>query len=151
MTQSLASVHVHIIFGTKGRKSFFSNEDLRSQLHSYIASILKAYDTAPVIIGGVQDHVHILCLLSKNHPLSKIVGEVKRNSSKWIKTMGAEYRDFSWQAGYGAFSVSRSKVNTVIKYIKGQKEHHKRFDFRKELIELLEKHGIEYDERRLLD
>ncbi len=151
MSQSLASVHVHIVFGTKGRRPFFSNDEIRREMHAYIASILKSYDTAPVIIGGADDHVHILCLLSRNHPLSKIVAEVKRNSAKWIKTKGAAYRDFSWQSGYGAFSVSRSNVGAVIKYIEGQKEHHKKFDFMKEMIGLLKKHGIEHDERYLFD
>ena len=83
--------------------------------------------------------------------MSKIVGEVKRNSSKWIKTKGAGYREFSWQGGYGAFSVSKSSVDSVIIYINSQKEHHRKYDFMEEMIGLMKKHGIEYDERYLWD
>jgi REP element-mobilizing transposase RayT len=116
---------------------------------AYIAATLKAYDSKPVIVGGAKDHVYILCLMSKIHPLSKIVAEVKRDSSKWMKTKGVRYREFSWQGGYGAFSVSKSNVDSVIKYIRDQKEHHKKYDFMGEMVGLLKKHGIEYDERYL--
>ena len=151
MPQSLASVHVHIVFGTKHRRPFLSDDETRTQMHAYIASILKAYDSPPVIVGGPDDHVHILCLLSRNHSISKVIAEIKRNSTKWIKTKGADYKEFSWQNGYGVFSVGKSMVDKTIKYIKNQKEHHAEVDFKGEMIGFLKKHGVAYDEKYLWD
>jgi REP element-mobilizing transposase RayT len=104
------------------------------------------------VIGGVEDHVHALFALSKNHPLKKIVEEVKKGSSKWMKTNdGTGNTDFRWQAGYAAFSVSQSNVPQVRNYIENQAEHYLRLSFQDELRQLFDRHGIEYDERYVWD
>jgi len=149
MAQSLACIYVHIVFSTKNRAPFLKNDDIRTQMHAYLSSVCKAYDSVSLITGGTEDHVHILCSVSKNFPISKIIGEIKRNSSKWIKKKGAEYSEFQWQNGYGAFSVSSSNLESVRRYIIDQKHHHKKYTFKEELIRLLKKHGVEFNEKYL--
>lgn len=114
-----------------------------------MGGIIKANDSVPIKINGIENHVHILAILSKNIALSKFLEEIKRNSSRWIKTKGKEYRNFKWQGGYDAFSVSERRVDSVRKYIENQKEHHKKVSFKEEYIKLLDEHGVEYDERYL--
>ena len=100
---------------------------------------------------SVEDHVHILFSLSKNYPLMKIVEEVKKGSSKWIKTKGPAFHKFQWQNGYGGFSVSQSGVDAVKRYIAGQEEHHRSVTFQEEFGKFLRKYQIEYDERYVWD
>src|SRR5262245_24288347 len=104
MSQSLAKNILHLIFSTKNREPLLTT-NIRSQLHSYIGGILREWERPAIVMNSVADHIHILFCLSKNHALKKIVEEVKKGSSKWIKTKGAEFAAFFWQAGYGAFSV----------------------------------------------
>ena len=111
----------------------------------------RSWQCSALTIGGVEDHVHLLFPLSKNHSLAKIVEEVKKGSSKWIKTQGPTFQSFAWQAGYGAFSVSESNVEAVRKYIDRQVEHHKKQSFQDELRAFLVKHKIDIDERYLWD
>jgi hypothetical protein len=103
------------------------------------------------LIGGVEDHIHALFNLSRTWCMADVVEAVKTSTSKWIKTQGNIYRNFSWQSGYGAFSVSRSNVDGVYDYIQNQREHHRRQDFKSEFRGLLEKHDVEYDERYVWD
>src|SRR5262249_40241585 len=100
-------------------------------LFGYQAGILHNWDSPALMIGGVADHVHSLFLLSKNHALIKIVEEVKKGSSKWLKMQGPEFQDFHWQNGYGAFSVSPSNAEAVKSYIQNQEEHHRKMTFRR--------------------
>ena len=100
-------------------------------------------------IGGTDDHVHALFLLGRTQTLSDIVEEVKKSSSKWMKTQGVQ--NFSWQSGYGAFSVGEPQVKTVIKYIQNQKIHHEKSDFKGELLRLFHEYGVDYDEKYLWD
>jgi len=151
MAQSLSKVYVHIVFSTKNRENLLPDEHIRTEMHAYLASILKAYDSPALLVGGMGDHVHILCVLSRTVALAKIVGEAKRSSSKWIKTKGAGYTGFQWQNGYGAFSVSFSKVDSVRDYIAHQQEHHQKMTFQDELRALLVKHGIEFNEQYVWD
>ena len=119
---------------------------------AYQAGIFKAWESPALIIGGVEDHVHALFSLSKNHPLKKIVEEVKKGSSKWMKTSeGVGNVAFTWQAGYAGFSVSQSNVPEVMNYIESQAEHHHRLSFQDELRALLRRHEIEFDERFVWD
>ena len=145
MPQSLSKNYIHLTFSTKYRKDSI-NEDKLSEISKYISGILKNIDCPPIIVGGFTNHIHILCILNKNIALSKMVEEVKRSSSKWIKSLGPSYHDFSWQEGYGAFSVSQSKVETVTRYILGQKEHHKKMTFQDELKMFLKEYQVEYNE-----
>jgi REP element-mobilizing transposase RayT len=124
---------------------------MRTEMHACLASILKENDCPALLINGTGDHVHILCALSRNATLAKIVGETKRSSSKWIKTKGSQFTRFQWQNGYGAFSVSFSNVEAVRNYIAHQEEHHKKMTFQDEFRAFLTKHGVELDERYLWD
>ena len=151
MPQSHARVHVHIIFSTKDRSPFLADEDIRKQMHAYLASIMAEYESPARIVGGSVDHVHILAALSRTNTIAKIVGEAKRNSSKWIKTKGGEFGSFQWQNGYGAFSVSFSKVPDVHQYIANQMKHHEKVSFQTEYRAFLRKHGVELDERYVWD
>jgi putative transposase len=151
MPQSLAKIMVHIIFSTKNREPFLIDASIRSELHAYLAARLKHSDSPALVVGGTSDHVHILSNLSKNHPLSKVVGEVKRASSKWIKSKSVESATFHWQSGYSAFSVSVGNLRGVRNYIINQEMHHQKRGFEDELLELLRQQGIEFDERYLWD
>jgi REP element-mobilizing transposase RayT len=141
---------VHIVYSTKHREPLIPKEN-QDALFAYQARIFKQWESPALIIGGVEDHVHALFVLSKNHPLKKIVEEVKKGSSKWMKSDGPRTPQFSWQAGYAAFSVSQSNVEAVQKYIEGQEEHHRKMTFQDELRALFKRHGIEFDERYVWD
>src|SRR5690606_37313756 len=127
MGQSLSQLYVHLVFGTKGRHPLIK-EAIEPSLHGYMAGILKNMDSPVLKINSVPDHIHILFRLSKNYALAKIVENVKKDSSKWMKQKGE--KDFTWQIGYGAFSVSASKVEVVSNYILRQKEHHKKISIK---------------------
>lgn len=108
-------------------------------------------DSNPVQIGGYQNHVHILCLLSRKHSQAELIQKVKQGSSKWMKSMSTKYRNFYWQDGYGIFSASPMRIDKVNTYIKNQAKHHKNLSFKDELKMFLNKYQIEYDERYLWD
>ena len=150
MSQSLVKNLIHLVYSTKDRRPLI-NENIRAGLHAYQAGIFKQHDCPALIIGGVDDHVHALFSLSKNLALKAIVEEVKKGSSKWIKTQGPEFSTFYWQAGYGAFSVSQSNVEAVSKYIETQEAHHGTASFQDELRALFRRHEIEFDERYVWD
>jgi putative transposase len=141
---------IHLIYSTKNRTPWLSQE-VRADVFGYKAGILKEWKSPALRIGGVADQVHVLFCLSKNHALAKVIEEVKKASSKWLKTRGAEFSDFYWQAGYGAFSVSQSQVDQVQRYIERQEEHHRTRSFQDEFLVFLKRHGMEYDERYLWD
>ena len=148
MPQSLSKNLIHLIYSTKDRAPSISPE-IRAGLFGYKAGILKEWKSPALIIGGVEDHVHVLFCLSKNHALAKVVEELKKGSSKWMKTQGPGFRDFYWQAGYGAFSVSQSNVEQVRRYIESQEEHHRTRSFQEEFLAFLDRYEMEYDERFL--
>ena len=150
MSQSLSNILVHIIFSTKLSKPFIA-QSIKNELYSYMASILKDCDCSPIIIGGIEDHVHVLCKLSKTRSMSSVIEDVKKKSSKWIKTRGIEYKNFYWQNGYGAFSIGESQVKTLKEYIQDQEEHHRKKSFKEEFLEILNRYGVEHDERYLWD
>ncbi len=148
MSQSLANICVHIVFGTKNRKPLIT-DDVRGRLHEYMSGALRAIGCGAIAINSVEDHAHILIHLARTVPLSKAVEHVKKTSSKWIKGRGAEFANFAWQDGYGAFSVSESNVGEVRKYIAAQRERHRKISFEDEYRELLTRHGVEFDEKYL--
>ena len=150
MSQSLVKNLIHLVYGTKSRERWIP-DDVGDDLYAYQAGIYKQWESPALIIGGIDDHVHSLFSLSKNHALIKIVEEVKKGSSKWMKTDGPRNPDFHWQNGYAAFSVSQSQVEKVKQYIANQKEHHRRVSFQDELRELFRRHGVEWDERYVWD
>ena len=150
MSQSLVKNLIHLVYSTKERRPLI-NKNIIASLHAYQAGIFKQHDCPALIIGGVDDHVHALFSLSKNLALKTIVEEVKKGSSKWIKTQGPEFSNFYWQAGYGAFSVSQSNVAVVVRYIETQETHHHAASFQDELRALFRRHEIEFDERYVWD
>jgi len=150
MSQSLVKNLIHLVYSTKHREPWVPKEN-QEELYAYQAGIFKHWASPAILIGGVQDHVHVLFSQSKKHALIKIVEEVKKGSSKWMKTGGSRNKDFYWQNGYAAFSVSESNVLDVRKYIENQEEHHREMTFQDELRLLLDRHHIAYDERFLWD
>ncbi|MBB5037039.1 transposase [Prosthecobacter dejongeii] len=151
MPQSLARVVIHTVFSTQGREPVFQNTAFRDELHAYLGGCAKTLDCLPLQIGGVEDHVHLLTTLSRTITIADFVKEVKRVSTAWIQTRGGLFRKFHWQAGYGCFSVSESKVPAVIQYILGQAEHHRQHTFQEELRSILSAHGQAWDERYVWD
>lgn len=150
MPQSLARVLVHIIFSTKNRLRFIKPK-IENELFAYQAAVLRECGSPALIINGTEDHVHILCSLSRTMALCDLLEEVKKRSSKWIKTKGPEYREFAWQSGYGVFSIGESGVEELKRYIAGQKERHRNRTFQEEYRDILKRYQIEYDERYVWD
>jgi REP element-mobilizing transposase RayT len=148
MSHSLSKLYVHLIFHVKDERVFIRLED-EKELYAYMGGIIKQTSSAPIKIGGTANHVHILANMSKNISLSKFLEEIKKNSSRWIKTKNVHYKNFAWQGGYAGYSVSQSKVEIVKKYIERQKEHHKKLSFREEYLKFLREYGIDFDENYL--
>ena len=121
----------------------------RARLHGYLAGVLKKIESPALIINSVPDHVHVLCAMSKNIAACKLVEEVKKSSSKWMKTQGVP--TFAWQNGYGVLAVSQSNAAAVRKYIGNQQVHHRKLGFQEEFRRFLEKHRVQYDERYVWD
>ncbi len=148
MPQSLANILIHAIWSTSDRRPFIT-DDVRAGLHGYMAGILKNIECPALIINSVADHIHILCQLSKNLAACKLVEEVKKSSSKWMKENGVS--GFAWQSGYGVFSVSQSNVEAVREYIQRQPEHHAQRDFKEEFREFCKRYNVVMDERYVWD
>lgn len=151
MSQSLVEIYVHIVFSTKGRKPFLQDHAIRDRMHGYLNGICAGQESPSLQIGGVEDHVHILCRLSKTLDMSKLIRELKRESSKWIKAEEPALNDFYWQNGYGAFSVSPSHVPALRKYIAEQEGHHRTESFQDEFRRMCKKYGVAIDERYVWD
>lgn len=147
MPQSLSSILIHLVFSTKNREPFITDE-VEPELHKYLAIIFKACDSPAILIGGERDHLHALLTLSRTWAIADVVKETKASSSKWMKTKVGE---FQWQAGYGAFSIGQSGVAGVKKYIAEQKEHHRKRSFQEEFRGLCQKYEVEFDARYVWD
>ena len=149
MAQSLCKIYLHIIFHIK-TNSPEVNIDHIPRLHQYIGQLVNTTGCHVVCVGGTENHVHALVLLNSTECVSHLVEEMKRNSSRWMKTLSPTYQHFAWQGGYAAFSVSQSQVDTVIAYIENQAEHHRKQSFKEEYISFLRLYRVEYDERYVL-
>ncbi|NDV63685.1 transposase [Bacteroides sp. 224] len=147
MTQSLSQLYIHIIFHAK--KHCYIHEQDSERIYSYIGGIITERNSVPICINGTKNHIHIFCILSKNYSLAKFVQEIKASSSKWIKSIGPHFRDFEWQKGYAAFSVSPSIKEKTIKYVLNQQEHHRKQTFQEEYIMFLKEYNVEYNEKYL--
>ena len=146
MASTLVKIDVHLIFHVKSTSVKIRSEDL-GRVFAYIGGIIKGVGGLPVEIGGMPDHIHILTSLPKTMSLSDFVKAIKADSSKWMKSLGVVYKEFAWQEGYGAFSVSPSLADKTVRYIRTQEEHHKKRTFQEEYKLFLEVYGIQYDER----
>jgi len=150
MSQSLAKIYIHLIFSTKNREPVIA-DDVQTALHSYLAGIFRDLESPAIEINTEPDHAHILFALSRTQTLGDVVSQIKRGSSTWLKTKNKSYAKFHWQNGYGAFSVSQSNVNEVRKYIRKQREHHKKSTFQDEFRAFLKRHEMGFDERYVWD
>ena len=147
MASTFLSLHYHVVFSTKDRRPLLRAE-WRAELHDYLGGTVNGLEGISEIVGGIADHVHLLFGLKATHCLSDFMRELKKASSKWI---GERHdREFAWQDGYAAFTVSASARERVRDYIRNQEQHHAKRDYVEELKELLEKHGVSYDPRYLL-
>ena len=151
MPQSLAQIYIHLVFSTKERQAYLQDLTLRKEMHDYLGGACNGLNCPVLRVGGVADHVHVLFRLGRSISVADLVKEVKRESSKWVKTKAASAQDFSWQNGYGAFSISPSHVDAVRVYIEEQEEHHRDVSFQDEFRRLLTKYGLEWDERFVWD
>jgi REP element-mobilizing transposase RayT len=150
MPQSLSAVYIHLVFSTKERRPFLKDETVRNSLHPYLGKISKQLGCAPIITGGIEDHVHMLARFGRTITQAEWVKELKRVSSLWLKKEH-RIREFEWQGGYADFSVSQSNLAQVTNYIANQAEHHKRMNFQDELRLILRKRRVAWDERYLWD
>ena len=146
MPQSLSKVYVHITFSTKNREKTFG-ENIQPALFEYLGGICKGLDCNPIRVGGTDDHIHILCTLSRKITQASLIEQLKVESSKWMKTKGINYRQFYWQHGYGIFSVNPTEIEAVVNYINNQREHHRSKTFQEEYRAFLKKYHVDYDER----
>ena len=151
MPQSLSAVYIHLIFSTKDRRPLLRDRPTRGALHLYLGGVSKQLDCPPILVGGVEDHVHLLARFGRTITQAEWVKELKRVSNLWLKERDRDYADFEWQSGYADFSVSQSKLPEVKEYIAGQEEHHCKIGFQDELRALLRKHEIEWDEKYVWD
>ncbi|MGI9065996.1 MAG: IS200/IS605 family transposase [Pyrinomonadaceae bacterium] len=151
MAQSLARLWTHLIFSTKNRFPFLADKKLQTDVHAYLAKVLRQQDCETLIVNGVEDHIHALFALSRTRSIALVVKEIKRTSSGFAKELSQTLAKFQWQNGYGAFSVSKSNLDEVFGYIENQEEHHKRVTFQDEYRAFLKAYDIEYDERYVWD
>lgn len=148
MSQSLSKIYLHCVFSTKHRQPYIKDA-IREDLYGYIIGTLSSLHSYVEIVGAHTDHVHLLCTLPRTLTVADLISKVKASSSKWFKEQGIE--NFSWQNGYGVFSVSMTKVRAVKKYIKNQDEHHKKTTFQEEYRDFLKNYNIDFDENYVWD
>ena len=146
MPQSLSAVYIHLVFSTKSRQPFLRDSDMRVALHAELGGISKRLDCAPIITGGMEDHVHLLARFGRTITQAEWIKELKRVSNSWVKKKYS-ISDFEWQRGYADFSVSQSNLEQVTKYIGNQEDHHRKISFQDEVRALLRRHRLEWDER----
>jgi putative transposase len=149
MPQSLSAVYIHLVFSTKHRQPFLRDKNLRTDLHSFLGGTSKTLECPPILVGGVEDHVHLLARFGRTITQADWVKELKRVSNLWLKENGLA--NFEWQGGYADFSVSQSNLEQVTSYIANQVEHHRKLSFQDEVRGLLKKHEIDWDERYVWD
>ena len=147
MPQSLVKILVHVVFSTKNRVDLIP-PDIEPALFGYIHGIVENNRSKLIIAGGTTNHIHLLISLGKTIDISELIGDIKRESSLWMKPHQSK---FYWQEGYGAFSIGQSQVPRVMKYIENQKQHHAKQDYKDEFRGLLDKYNVEYDERYVWD
>lgn len=145
MGHTYCSSLYHCVFSTKDRRKLIASK-LQPDLWAYMGGIAREHEMKALIIGGTDDHVHLLLSLPSTKPIAKAMQEIKSSSSKWMREQ-CRVKDFAWQEGYGAFSISQSLISVTLQYIANQQEHHKKHDYQEEFLAILKKHQIEYDPR----
>lgn len=150
MAQSLNQVLLHLVFSTKDRAGYL-DKPVKPLTHAYLAEIARNTGCECLRAGGMADHVHLAITLSRTITIADLVEELKKASSKWIKTKGSAYAGFAWQRGYGVFSVNPNQAKALVKYIDDQEEHHRTRTFQEEYRMFLKKYAVSYDERYVWD
>jgi REP element-mobilizing transposase RayT len=150
MAHTYTQLLYHIVFSTKGRKPWLKDK-LRKRVHSYLGGAIRGEGGTAILVGGVDDHVHIFALLRPDKTLSDLVRNIKANSSNWIHREFKDLKDFAWQRGYSVFTVSHSQSPKVKNYVANQERHHRKQSFQEEIRGLLRKHGMKFDEEHLWD
>jgi putative transposase len=148
--QSLTKLYAHLIFSTKNRQPFLDDE-IRPRVHASLATTIREMDSPWVVVEGVDDHVHILFDMGKKHTPIEFVEHAKRESSKFVKTLGARFGEFYWHRGYGMFSVGPAHRQEAEDYVRNQEAHHRGKTFQEEFRAFLERYGVDYDERYVWD
>ena len=148
MAHTFTNLNYHLVFSTKDRQPLIT-KPLQPRIYGHMGGIIKDLRGDVISIGGIEDHVHILCRLKTDIALADVLRQIKGSSSKWINDELKPSGKFAWQAGYAAFSVSQSKTDNVVRYIEQQEDHHKEVTFKDELVDFLKRHEIEYDEQYL--
>jgi len=147
MPSTHTSLHYHLIFSTKDRVPSIQ-PNLRARMHAFLGGVIRAHDGVALDVGGTADHVHLVVGLKPTHTVADVLRVLKGDSSKWVHEELA-LQAFAWQEGYGAFTISKSDLASVRRYVQEQEEHHRKRSFQEEYRALLERHGIEFDERYL--
>ena len=150
MANTYSNLFYHIVFSTKGRAGFITT-DIEDRVWAYIGGIARKHDLTALQVGGIENHVHVLTMAKPVHSPSQIAQRLKGESSKWIHETFPDLSVFAWQDGYGVFTVSKSNVPEVIRYIRNQREHHTTQTFEEEYISMLKLNAIDYDERYVFD
>jgi putative transposase len=150
MAQSLSKILLHIVFSTKSRRPWLDGA-LQPRLHAYLAGACRALGSEAYRVGGTDDHVHLACTLPRTLATSALLAEIKRSSSAWIKQQDPRQHAFSWQAGYGAFSLGQSQLPVLLRYIDNQHEHHRTHTFKEEFLALVRRYQADCDERYVWD
>ncbi len=150
MANTYTCLHYHVVFSTKGRERFIAST-FENRIWDYLGGIARENGMKPILVGGVEDHVHLLSSMPPSVSLSEAVKQIKGGSSGWIKANFPGLGKFAWQDGFGAFTVSKSQIPEVQDYIRGQREHHLEKSFQEEYRAFLDKHEVDYDERYLWD
>jgi REP-associated tyrosine transposase len=146
MANTYSSIHYHLVFSTKNHVAYLT-PDIEQRVWAYIGGVARKHKMIALQVGGFDDHIHALVMAPPILSPSQVAQYLKGDSSKWIHETFPELRDFAWQEGYGAFTVSKSNLESVVSYIQKQREHHQQRTFQEEYLDFLQKHGIEYDER----
>jgi putative transposase len=150
MSGTYSNLLYHVVFSTKNRYPLIA-ASFRDDLHAYLGGIVREREGIPLMVGGMPDHVHILLKLKPKFAVSDVMRDVKAASSKWVNETKEGLRKFGWQDGFSAFTVSHSQVARVREYIENQEEHHRGIEFQSELLTLLQRNELEYDEATLWD
>ena len=150
MAGTFSQIYIQYVFAVKGRENLLQ-KPWRDEVFKYMAGIIKGKNQKPIIVNGVEDHVHVFVGIKSSMSISDLVRDIKNNSSKFINEQNLIKGKFSWQEGYGAFSYAHSQIENVFQYIANQEEHHKKETFQEEYLDLLEKFDIEFNEKYLFD
>jgi len=150
MSGTFSQIYIQYVFAVKGSENLLQ-KPWRDEVFKYMAGIIKGKNQKPIIVNGVEDHVHVFVGIKPSMAISDLVRDIKNNSSKFINEQNFIKGKFSWQEGYGAFSYAHSQIENVFQYIANQEEHHKKETFQEEYLDLLEKFDIEFNEKYLFD